>query len=124
MPKTNIVFYQEGDGGCPVLKWLREIPPKVQVKCRIKMERLAEMGHELRRPEADLLRDKIYELRATLQGVRYRLLYFFHGNTVAVLTGGIVKEDQVPPVEIGRAIVRKKNFEANPKKHTYAGEQT
>ena len=81
------------------------------------------MGHELRRPEADLLRDKIYELRATLQGVHYRLLYFFHGNTAAVLTSGIVKEDRVPPVEIDRAVARKKNFEANPTKHTYAKEQ-
>ena len=124
MPKTNVVFYQEEDGACPVMEWLREIPPKAQVKCRVKMGRLAEMGHELRRPEADLLRDKIYELRATLNGVHYRLLYFFHGNTAAVLTSGIVKEDRVPPVEIERAIARKKSFEANPKKHTYAKEQT
>lgn len=124
MPKTNVVFYQEADGTCPVLTWLRGIPTKAQMKCRVKMGRLAEMGHELRRPEADLLRDKIYELRATLQGVHYRLLYFFHGNTAAVLTCGIVKEDRVPPVEIDRAVARKKNFEANPTKHTYAKEQT
>lgn len=77
MSQIKIVFYQEDDGTCPVLDWLRTIPPKAQKKCRIRMGRLAEMGHELRRPEADLLRDKIYELRATLQGVHYRLLYFF-----------------------------------------------
>lgn len=124
MPKTHVVFYQEVDGHCPVMMWLREIPPKAQVKCRIKIERLAEMGHELRRPEADLLRDKIYELRATFQGIHYRVLYFFHGNTAAVLTSGIVKEDRVPPAEIERAIVRKRNFEANPTKHTYRKEQT
>src|SRR6266853_5133313 len=123
MPKTNVVVYQEEDGTCPVLLWLREIPPKAQMKCRVKMGRLAEMGHELRRPEADLLRDKIYELRSTLQGVHYRLLYFFHGNTAAVLTSGIVKEDRVPPVEIERAITRKEKFELNPTKHTYAKEQ-
>lgn len=108
---------------CPVLTWLRNIPPKAQTKCRVKIERLAEMGHELRRPEADLLRDKIYELRATLNGVHYRLLYFFHGNTAAVLTSGITKEDRVPPVEIERAIARKKSFESNPTKHTYVKEQ-
>jgi hypothetical protein len=123
MPKTGIVFYQEENGSCPVLTWLKEIPPKAQAKCRVKIERLAEMGHELRRPEADLLRDKIYELRATLHGVHYRMLYFFHGNTAAVLASGIVKEDRVPPVEIDRAIARKKNFEVNPTKHTYAKEQ-
>lgn len=107
----------------PGFDLLREMPPKAQTKCRVKMGRLAEMGHELRRPEADLLRDKIYELRATLQGVHYRLLYFFHGNTVAVLASGIVKEDRVPPVEIERAVTRKKVFESNPTEHTYTEEQ-
>jgi hypothetical protein len=102
---------------------LRGIPLKAQTKCRVKMGRLAEVGHELRRPEADLLRDKIYELRATLQGVHYRLLYFFHGNIAAVLASGIVKEDRVPLVEIERAIARKEKFELNPTKHTYAKEQ-
>ena len=123
MPKVTLVFYQEVTGVSPVLDWLRRIPPKAQSKCRVKMERLAEMGHELRRPEADLLRDKIYELRATLQGVHYRILYFFHGNSIAVLAAGIVKEDRVPPAEIERAIVRKKNFKLNPQKHTYGREQ-
>ena len=123
MPKAHVVFYQEGDGMCQVLTWLGGIPPKAQTKCRVKIERLAEMGHELRRPETDLLRDKIYELRATSNGVHYRLLYFFHGNTAAVLTSGITKEDRVPPVEIERAIAMKKSFEANPTKHTYVKEQ-
>ena len=122
MPKTKVVFYTEDDGMSPVLIWMRKIPSKAQNKCRVKMERLAELGHELRRPEADLLRDKIYELRASLQGVHYRLLYFFHGNTAAVLTSGIVKEDCVPPAEIDRAIERKKKFESDPIKHTYTKE--
>jgi len=123
MPKIKVVFYQDEDGTCPVLAWLRKMPSKAQDKCRIKMERLAELGHELRRPEADLLRDKIYELRASMQGVHYRLLYFFHGSTAAVLASGIVKEDRVPPVEIDRAIGRKKKFESNPAKHSYVKEQ-
>ena len=123
MPQTKLIFYQEDDETCPVLDWLRTIPPKARMKCRVRLERLAEMGHELRRPEADLLRDKIYELRATLQGVHYRLLYFFHGNTVAVVASGIVKEDRVPPVEIDRTITRKRKFESDPTKHTYAKEQ-
>ena len=66
-----------------------------------------------------MLRDRIYELRASLQGVHYGLLYFFHGNVAAVLTSGIVKEDRVPPVEIERAIERRNRFELNPAKHTH-----
>lgn len=65
-----------------------------------------------------MLRDKIYELRSSLQGVHYRILYFFHGNVAAVVSHGIVKGDRVPPVEIARAIERRKNFEINPKAHT------
>ena len=80
---------------------------------------MRQLGHELRRPEADLLRDKIYELRIGLQGINYRILYFFHGEIAAVLSHGIVKESAVPPKEIDRAIERKKRFEQNPRKHTH-----
>lgn len=119
MPNTKVVFYKDEDGTAPVLEWLNTIPKKARLKCINKIERLREEGHQLRRPEADLLRDKIYELRASLQGIHYRILYFFHGKVAAVLSHGIVKEDRVPPVEIDRAIQRRKNFEMSPKIHTY-----
>jgi phage-related protein len=120
MAKTKVVFYKEKDGTtAPVLEWLDSIPLRARLKCITRIERLMEEGHQLRRPEADLLRDKIYELRASLQGIHYRILYFFHGNVAAVLSNGIVKEDCVPPIEIDKAIQRRKNFEKEPKAHTY-----
>lgn len=120
MAKTKVVFYKEKDETtAPLLEWLDTIPLKARLKCLAKIERLREEGHELRRPEADLLRDKIYELRSSLQGIHYRILYFFHGNVAAVVSHGIVKEDCVPPIEIDRAIKRRKNFEMNPTLHTY-----
>jgi hypothetical protein len=67
------------------------------------LERLREMGHELRRPEADFLRDGIYELRVSLGGVHHRILYFFHGAIAAVVSHGLVKERVVPPKEIDHA---------------------
>jgi hypothetical protein len=76
-------------------------------------------GHELRRPAADFLRDAIYELRPSYQGVNYRILYFFSGKDIVVLSHGITKEGPVPDVEINRAIERKKRFEVDPKAHTY-----
>ncbi len=117
MPKTTVVLYCEEDGSCPFLEWLDELPVRAQAKCRLRVERLRDLGHELRRPEADLLRDGIYELRASLQGIHYRILYFFYGTVAAIVSHGIVKEDAVPPNEIERAIQRKKRFEANPAKH-------
>jgi phage-related protein len=77
------------------------------------------MGHELRRPEAEFLRDGIYELRVSLGGVHHRILYFFYGTLAAVVSHGLVKERAVPSKDIDQAIERKKRFEANPSKHTY-----
>lgn len=119
MPKTHVVFYQEEDETAPVLDWLDALPSKAQDKCRIRIERLRELGHELRRPEADLLRDGIHELRVGLQGAHYRILYFFHGKIAAVLTHGLVKERVVPSREIEVAMTRKRKFEQAPKRHTY-----
>jgi len=95
------------------------LPAKAQDKCFLRLERLREVGHELRRPEADFLRDGIYELRVSLQGVQHRILYFFHGTLAAVVSHGLVKERVVPPKEIDRAIERKKRFEVDPRRHTY-----
>jgi len=69
---------------------------KAFLKCQAAISRLALLGHELRRPEADLWRDGIYELRARLGSVNYRLLYFFHGQTVSVIAHGLTKEAAVP----------------------------
>ena len=119
MPRTKVVLYQEADGTVPLLTWLDRLPDKAKDKCTVALGRLVELGHELRRPEADLLRDGIYELRVRLRRVNYRMLYFFHGNVAAVVSHGLVKEDRVPPKEIDWALQRKRSFEANPVVHTH-----
>lgn len=118
MPRTRVVFYREEDGTAPVLDWFDALPDKVKAKCLVRIERLKEHGHELRRPEADYLRDGIYELRVGYRGVTYRMLYFFHGTTAAVVSHGLVKERITPSIEIMKAIERKKKFEWDPKRHT------
>lgn len=120
MPRTEVVFYREDDGSVPALEWLDGLgQPKAVAKCRTRIERLGELGHELRRPDADFLRDGIHELRISLSGIQYRLLYFFHGRTAAVLSHGIIKEGRVPPAEIERAIRRGAKFRADPQRHTH-----
>ncbi len=118
MPKTKVVFYCEEDGTVPVLDWLDSLPDKVKAKCLVRIERLRELGHELRRPEADYLRDGIYELRVGYRGINHRMLYFFHGKKAAVVSQGLVKERTIPSKEIEKAIERKKKFERDPKRHT------
>jgi phage-related protein len=94
----------------------------VQDKCFVRIERLAECGHELRRPEADFLRNGIYELRAKHMRVNYRMLYFFHEDR-AVLSHGLTKEGKVPDKEINLAIQRSIAFKKDPERHTYTEEE-
>jgi phage-related protein len=119
MPQTRVILYQESDGSVPILDWFGTLPQKALDKCRVKLERLRDMGHELRRPEADYLRDGIYELRVRIGTVNYRMLYFFHEDIAAVVSHGIMKEQRVPPKEIDRAIAAKQRFVEAPNPHTY-----
>jgi hypothetical protein len=119
VPRTRIVFYREEDGSVPLLDWLDALPSKVVSKCRVRIERLRELGYELRRPECDLLRGGIYELRVGFRGQNYRMLYFFRGNIAAIVSHGVVKERRVPAVEIDRAIARKMRFLHDPELHTH-----
>jgi phage-related protein len=123
VPRTEVLFFREPkDDSVPLLEWLDDQPVKVKAKCTERIDRLGEMGHELRRPEADLLRDGIYELRASYQGVHYRMLYFFARQAVVVLSHGLTKERVVPPREIDRAGQRKRMVEAEFEKFTFRPE--
>lgn len=117
---TEIILFAEDDGAVPLLRWLDQLPAKAQDKCIAKIERLAALGHELRRPEADFLRNGIYELRVSLQGIHYRILYFFQGKR-AVISHGLVKTSLVPPIEIDLAVARKIRFAKDPVIHTHQG---
>ena len=122
MPKTTVWFYQDATGASPALDWLSELRRsnrRAYAKCVAKIQMLSEAGHELRRPAADYLRDGIHELRARDGRVHYRLLYFFQGKNVAVLAHALTKENEVPNVEIERAILRKENFQKNPEKYRH-----
>jgi len=117
-----VVFYLDDDGTAPVLEALQSLlaggEGQVVARCWVRIERLAEIGYELRRPEADYLRDGIYELRATHRRVHHRILYFFHGRRDAVLSHMITKVDRVPAAEIVRALEHKKRYRGDPEKHT------
>jgi len=126
MPATDVVFYKDRSGAVPVLAWLDELQSTDRIgwaNCVARIERLAEVGHQLRRPEAEYLRDGILELRAKHGHVQYRLLYFFFGKNVAVLAHSIVKEGSaMPAMDIERALRRKAEVEKNSKLHTFKQE--
>src|SRR5882724_3485481 len=111
---VEVVYYQEDEATVPTAIWLAKLPAKALRKCLARLERLEQLGHELRRPEADYLRDEIYELRASYNRVHYRMLYFFHGRAAVVVSHGLTKEQAVRPREIESAILRKQRFMADP----------
>jgi|SRR3990172_7864251 len=127
MPIAEVIYYCEADGSVPVLDWLKELArrdPRAAEKCVARIDVLRGLGHEARRPIADYLRDGIYELRTRVGRVQYRILFFFHGQNAVVLAHGLTKEREVPPIDIKRALNRKKAFEKAPKRHTYRKESS
>jgi len=126
VPKTLLLFYQDPGANSPIIEWLQKLKktnPKGFAQCVGRISQLQSTGHELRRPSADYLRDGIYELRAKHSKIQYRILYFFHGQNVAILSHGIIKEQSsVPESEIQLAIKRKQQFMKDPDSYTYEGE--
>jgi phage-related protein len=118
VPETEVVIFADENGTAPLLQWLDRLEKKVQDKCLARIDRLGELGHELRRPEADYLRDGIHELRVRHRSVNYRMLYFF-SKGIIVVSNGLMKEDVVPDRDIELAILHKTMFERNRAKHTY-----
>ena len=118
---TKLILFKDGDGVIPLLEWLDTIPEKALIKCLNRLDRLRALGHMLRRPEADYLRDGIYELRARNLNVNYRMLYFFHGQAIAIVSHGLTKDGAIPPKEIDEAVERMRKFKTNPKKYSAEG---
>lgn len=119
MPPVEVILYKEDDGTVPLNDWFGGLTQKARVKCMAWLRRLETFGNELQRPDADYLRDGIYELRVGLQGVNYRMLYFFHGTSAVVVSHGLVKERRVPHLEIEKAVKRKRKFEQDPRRHIF-----
>jgi phage-related protein len=122
MPQVEVVLYRETNGSVPLRDWLDRLPVKVRDKCYVTLERLEEMGNELRRPVADYLRDGIYELRVHFRNTNYRMLYFFAGRRIVVVSHGLIKEQRVPAKEIALAEMRRQAFLDDPRTHTFEPE--
>jgi phage-related protein len=107
----KIVFYKTENGKCPVYDFMKTLTENEKAEMLDKIEYLRIHGNNIRRPRADYLRDKIYELRMTLTTNETRTLYFFFNNNEIVLTHAFYKKTQsVPESEINKAIKYKNDF--------------
>jgi phage-related protein len=118
VPNVAIVLFQDDDRSVPFSDWLDGLPADARIRCLGRLEMLEEFGHELGRPHAAYLGDDIYELRIKFYKVNYRILYFFHERTAAVICHGLAKEAKVPKKDLRIAAERMARFKSNPVRHT------
>ncbi len=110
MGKT-IIFYRAIDGKCPVQDFLDSLPGKVAQKVTWVLGLLEDLDVLPSSYFKKLVGTDIWECRVTLGSDAYRILCFFAGNSVVVLTHGFAKKTQKTPMaEIERAEAYRKDF--------------
>jgi hypothetical protein len=128
MPATEVIYFAE-QGISPFLEWLDRQQERVQDKVFDAVARLEELGHQLRRPEAEYLGDQIHELRVKRGHVNYRPLYFFDdvkdektgriSGRRAVIVHGCTKEGKVGRADLRLAAIRRAQYLADRTAHTF-----
>jgi len=119
----EVLFYKKANGQVPIKDFLDELVARDRDKCLARLKWLKDRGHEIGPPVSKFLRDGIYELRVTGANRAYRMLYFFFGRQVVVLTHGLIKKTQkVPPREIDKAVQSRREFEKDARGHTFRWE--
>ena len=107
MSGKRILYYLDRRGRNPVLDEIRQLVPGEQRKIDAYISVLQEGGEDLRRPIADYVGDKLYELRPG----PHRVLYFFFLRDNAVLLHLFRKRtDRLPDEERRVALVRMADF--------------
>lgn len=107
----KVLFYKTARGKEPAFDFLRKLDQKTRAKFYKLLILLEGFGPQLKRPYADILRDKIYELRLRHGSTQHRVLYFFFEKEHIVLTHGFTKKTtRVPETEIERAKAFREDF--------------
>jgi len=107
-----IKFYRTESGNCPVEDFLKDLPDKQSKKIAWTLR----VVRDLEQVPTQYLKklkstDDIWEVRATLGNNTFRLLGFFDGPKLIVLTSGFAKKtNKVPKQEIETAEERKRDY--------------
>lgn len=100
----ELEFFETESGRSPALDFLRSQPKPVRAEAGWLLEQLEKHGSSLDRPLVGYLEDGIHELRWQVARNEYRLLFFFFGRQIIVVTHGFAKRTQkVPRKEVERA---------------------
>lgn len=111
MGKT-VTFYRTEDGKCPAQEFLDSLPGKAAQKVTWVLGLLEDLDTVPSSYFKKLVGSEgIWECRIQLASNAYRLFCFFEGNSVVVLTHGLIKKTQkTPRQEIERAEAYRKDY--------------
>lgn len=107
-----IEFYETESGTVPVKDFLRSLPDKFSKKIAWTLRAV----RDLQQVPTQYLKklsgsEDIWEIRATIGNNTFRLLGFFDGSKLIILTNGFAKKtDKVPRREIEIAEKRRKDY--------------
>ncbi len=90
----DIVFFTTERGDSPIDEFLDGLDKKSRAKVAAYLSLLEEEGPNLKRPYADVVREKIRELRIHYSSNQYRVFYFFHVRDQIVLVHAFSKKTQ------------------------------
>jgi phage-related protein len=88
----RIIFYTTERGDSPIDEFLDALDRKARAKVEAHISLLEEQGPNLKRPYADIVKDKIRELRIHHRSSQYRILYFFWMRDQIVLVHAFSKK--------------------------------
>lgn len=89
----KVIYYPDARGDTPALEFLLSLSQDEQQKAFAYVSYLEERGEGLRRPIAEYLGNKIYELRPK----QIRILYGFVGRELGVILHAFRKKTDVVP---------------------------
>ena len=89
MPATGVFSTAKSVGRVPIVDWLDELPDKARLKCLARLGRLESWATNYVVPRQTCFGTGFMVRSAS--GINYRVLYFFHGREVAVISHGLTR---------------------------------
>ena len=113
----TVNFYRRSNGQSPIEEFLDSLTGKQAQKVLWVLELIEELETVPRQYFKKLVdREELWEVRVQFGNDIFRLLGFFDGGTLLILTNGFAKKTQkTPPQEIALAIRRKNDYLARRK---------
>jgi phage-related protein len=108
----QVNFYRTSSGRCPVEEFLDSLNGKQAQKVAWVLQLIEDLDHVPRQYFKKLVNtDDIWEVRVQFGGNIFRLLGFFDGDELLILTSGFAKKTQkTPPQVIATAEQRKRDY--------------